>query len=311
MGEPEIEAVMTHSMNDKVVMDTAGFVIPPATPKRRHLARQVFLGNWAAWTYTCILAFWVMLALVGMLPIAPDPLVTDVSRRLEGPSSDHWMGTDEFGRDLLARLIGGARLSLLIAALTTLICLVAGALIGVIAGFYRPLSQLLMRFNDGLMTIPGLVLAIVLIGVLGRGVHTIVIALAVAYIPLFARVSFGEVQALKELDFAQSATAMGSSNARILFRHFLPAMTPTLIVQATYVFATAIVAEASLSFLGVGVAPPAPSWGTIISVGKSYILSNPWMIWPAVLALTSLVFAISLICDRLTDVLAASGDEQR
>jgi peptide/nickel transport system permease protein len=299
---------MSDSMNvasTAPAMDDRGETGP--TGRARALAYEVMLGSWPARICTFLLVLWILLALVGPLIEPSDPLATEVSNRLGSPSDAHWLGTDEFGRDLASRIMGGARLSLEIATMTTLACLVAGALLGVLAGFYPPLSQVLMRFNDALMTIPGLVLAIVLIGVLGQGVLTIVVALTVAYVPLFARVSFGEIRALNELEFAQSARAMGCSNFRILFRHFLPSMTPTLIVQATYVFATAIVAEASLSFLGVGVAPPAPSWGTIISVGKSYILTDPWMIWPAVVALTSLVLAVSLLGDRLTDALNPRG----
>src|SRR5690606_26095821 len=129
------------------------------------------------------------------------------------------------------------------------------------------------------------VLAIVLMAVLGQGVRTIVIALSVVYVPLFARVSFHEVRALKELEFSQAAFALGASRRRILSRHFLPSMTSSLTVQASYVLSTAIITEASLSFLGAGIPPPLPSWGADISAGKTYLFTAPWMLWPAAVAL--------------------------
>jgi peptide/nickel transport system permease protein len=289
-----------------VVADEQGF----HARSRRRLIADLLFGSWQARACSFVVGLWVVLASFGPVLTPFDPVTTEVSNRLSGPSGAHWLGTDEFGRDLVSRIIGGAQISLTIATSTAVVCLVVGTMMGVVAGFYRGAAQIVMRFNDALMTVPALVLAIVLMGVLGQGVTTLVIALSAAHLPMFARVAFGEVKALKELDFAQSARAMGCSNWRILTRHFLPSMTSNLTVQTSYVFATAIVAEASLSFLGVGVAPPAPSWGTIISIGKSYTLLDPWMLWPAVVALTSLVLAVSLLGDRLNDALDPRKVEQ-
>ncbi|MBB5788835.1 ABC transporter permease [Jiangella mangrovi] len=274
----------------------------------RAFLRTVLAGSPLAIVCSSVVVFWVVVAVLGPFLVPGDPLATNVSERLSSPSADHWLGTDEFGRDVAARLVHGAGVSLLLASVTVVVCMVVGTAIGSAAGFYRGLSQVLMRVVDALMAIPGLVLAIVLMAVLGQGLLTIIIALSVVYIPLFARVSFGEVRALKELEFGQAALALGASKWRVLTRHFLPSMSSSLNVQASYVLSTAIITEASLSFLGAGVPPPTPSWGADISAGKSYLFTAPWMLWPAAIALTSLVLAVSLLGDRLRDVLEFRTD---
>lgn len=307
VGQSTLGQAVGGAVAGAAALDRTARAHRPMTVLRDNL-RTLLLGTPLAVACTAVVVFWVVVAVIGPLVVPGEPIVTDVGARLSAPSAAHWLGTDEFGRDVAARLVSGARVSLTLASITVVVCLVVGTLLGAVAGFNERLSQVLMRVVDAVMAIPGLVLAIVLMAVLGQGLGTIVIALSVVHIPLFARVAFGEVRALKELEFAQAASALGASRWRILTRHFLPSMTSSLTVQASYVLSTAIITEASLSFLGAGVPPPTPSWGAEISSGKTYLFTAPWMLWPAVIALTTLVLAVSLLGDRLRDVLDFRAD---
>ena len=269
----------------------------------RSLARHFLFGSPLALVCTGVIVLWVIAAVVGPLLLPYDGYALNLTERLSPPSLSHWLGTDEFGRDVLTRLLLGARLSLQIGLMTVIVSMILGTMLGAVAGFSRRLSGILMRFTDALLAFPALLFAIFLVAVVGQGFWSLLLALTTVYTPLFARIAFGEVRALAQLDYAQAAKALGCSRTRIVLRHLLPQMSSPLIVQASYVLAAAVLFEASLSFIGVGVPPPTPSWGSMVSAGRGYMTQASWTLWPAAAALTSLVLSTSLLGDRLRDIL--------
>jgi peptide/nickel transport system permease protein len=236
--------------------------------------------------------------------LAPfDPLRNSFRTRLRPPDATYWFGTDHFGRDILSRVIHGARISLTIGVLTALLTGIAGTLIGATAGFFRPLDNPVMRLMDALMAFPAILLAIAVAAVLGASVTNVIIALAVATTPHTARIVRASVLVVREREFVEAARALGASELRVLFRHVLPNALGPLIVRLSYVFATAILAEAALSFIGVGPPPPAPSFGSIIAQGRDFIAEAPWVtIFPG-LAIVVSVLGLNLLGDGLRDVL--------
>ncbi|WP_414475545.1 ABC transporter permease [Microvirga sp. M2] len=236
--------------------------------------------------------------------LAPfDPLRNSFRTRLLAPDERYWFGTDHFGRDILSRVIFGARISLTIGILTALLTGIAGTLIGATAGFFRPLDNPVMRLMDALMAFPAILLAIAVAAVLGASVTNVIIALAIATTPHTARIVRASVLVVREQEFVLAARALGASETRLLFRHVLPNALGPLIVRLTYVFATAILAEAALSFIGVGPPPPAPSFGSIIAQGRDFIAEAPWItIFPG-LAIIISVLGLNLLGDGLRDVL--------
>jgi len=236
--------------------------------------------------------------------LAPFDPYAQASPRLLPPGPSHWAGTDEFGRDLLSRTVHGARISLYVATFSVLIGGVIGASLGSLAGYFKGwLDQLVMRATDIMLAFPGIVLAIFLSAVLGPNLRNATIAIGIVYIPLFARVARGQVLSVAESDYVQAAHAAGTPDLRILVRHVLPNAAAPLIVQATISFANAIVAEAALSFLGLGAQPPEPSWGTMLSNGRSYMEIAPWVVIVPGLAISLTVLGLNLFGDALRDTL--------
>ena len=236
--------------------------------------------------------------------LAPhDPLRNNVRARLQGPGAVYWLGTDHFGRDILSRILHGARLSMTIGLFVVLATGVFGTLIGAIAGYFRRLDNLIMRLMDAFMAFPAILLAITVAAVLGASVTNVVIALAVATTPHTARIVRASVLVIREMEYVEAARALGASDLRILFRHVLINALAPLIVRLTYVFAIAILAEAVLSFIGVGPPPPTPSFGNIIANGRDYIAQAPWVtVFPG-LAIVIAVLGLNLLGDGLRDVL--------
>ena len=236
--------------------------------------------------------------------LAPfDPLRNSFRTRPRPPDGTYWFGTDHFGRDILSRVLFGARISLTIGLLTALVTGAAGTLIGATAGFFRPLDNPVMRLMDALMAFPAILLAIAVAAVLGASVTNVIIALAVATTPHTARIVRASVLVVREQEFVEAARALGATELRVLFRHVLPNALGPLIVRLTYVFATAILAEAALSFIGVGPPPPAPSFGSIIAQGRDFIAEAPWItIFPGLAIIVS-VLGLNLLGDGLRDVL--------
>jgi peptide/nickel transport system permease protein len=251
------------------------------------------------------------LILAGMLGIAVgapwltsyDPMRLDVASRLLAPSATHLFGTDEFGRDVYSLTLYGARISLFVGASVMLLTSIVGIVLGLIAGYFRSLENLVMRILDGLMAFPAIVLAIALMASLGPRVSNIIIALTIVYMPRTARIIYGAVLVARETPYVEAARAAGARDARIAFRHILPNCLAPVVVQGTFIFAYAVLAEAVLSFLGVGAPPYIPSWGNVINAGGKLIKEAPWIgLFPGVaIAVTGL--GLNLLGDALHDLI--------
>lgn len=246
------------------------------------------------------LAVVILMAIFGPLVLGSgnglNPLM-----RLKPPSALAWFGTDNLGRDVFVRTISGARNSVMVGLSTAVVVLLIGGTLGVLAGYFKWVDRVVMRLADGLMAIPGILLAIALVSVLGGGLVTIIIAISVPEIPRTARLMRSVVLSIRELPFITAAVSVGSSTPKILLRHVVPNAIGMLSVQATYVCAAAILSEAALSFLGVGTPPDVPSWGNVIASGKEYFRLAPWIIaFPGVI-LSIMVLSINIIGDRLRD----------
>lgn len=232
-----------------------------------------------------------------------DPNETAVSQRLSQPSADHLLGTDELGRDLFARIAFGGRYSLTIALLTAAGSIVAGTLIGLIAGFFRRLDAPVSRVVDAMMSFPDILLAIALVGILGPSMLNVVLALVLVYTPRVARVVRASTLVVRELLFVEAARAVGVSTLRILWRHILPNLMSPILVQASFIFAYAILAEAALSFLGVGVPPEIPTWGTMVAGSQQYAHQALWIVLFPGLAIILTALSLQLLGDGIRDLL--------
>lgn len=251
-----------------------------------------------------ILILIVFVAVAAPLLAPSDPILQDYDHLMEGPSWAHPFGTDNFGRDILSRIIYGAQISLRLGFLGTTVGVAIGALIGMAAGFYGGwVDSFLMRLLDIQLAFPGLLLAIVIITVLGVGESNVIIAIGVFSIPVFARVLRGSIISLREQDFIQAARAVGVSDGRLMLMHLLPNALAPIVVLTTLRLGTAILTAASLGFLGLGVRPPSPEWGTMLSEGRTYMQLAPHIaIFPGVAILIT-VIALNLLGDGLRDAL--------
>lgn len=244
-----------------------------------------------------------LLALLADFVSPHDPLAMRISNRLKPPSMNNWLGTDEFGRDIFARVVHGGRISLAVGALTVIFSCSFGVLLGVAAGYFRKLDAALSRIIDGLMALPDILLAIALVAVLSPSMTNVVIALGIVYTPRIARLVRASTLVIRELPYIEATRALGLSTARILFVHILRNLASPIIVQATFIFAYAILAEAGLSFLGVGVTPETPTWGTIIAAGQQYATQAEWIMMFPGLAIVLTVFSLQMVGDTLRDIL--------
>jgi peptide/nickel transport system permease protein len=236
--------------------------------------------------------------------LTADPFVLDLPRRLSGPTWAHPLGMDELGRDVLARLVAGARVSLLVGLAVVSLSAAIGLVVGAVAGYAGGwVDEVAGRLMDVLLAFPGILLAIALVAVLGPSLTNVVIALVAIGWVGYARLVRGQVLKLRELEYVQAARALGARSVRVLWRHVVPATLPALTVQATLGMAAAIIAEASLSFLGLGVQPPTPSWGTMLDAGRSHLFDAPHLtIFPG-LAIALLVLGFNFVGDALRDAL--------
>lgn len=246
----------------------------------------------------------VVLAVV-LLPLLLDlqPNRSQMRLRLQAPRLDILFGTDSFGRDLFARVVVGAQISLVVGFVTVLITGVFGTLIGLLAGYVRRIDNLIMRVMDALMAFPAVLLAIGIAAALGPSLLNVMIALGITYTPRTARIVRSSVLVVRELDYVEAARAAGAGHLRLVFGHILPNCMSPLLVQLTFIFAYAILAEAALSFLGVGPPPPTPTWGAIIADGRSLIREAPWICLFPGLAISATVLGLNLIGDGLRDAL--------
>ena len=251
---------------------------------------------------TAILALFVVLALIAPW-IANDPLSFDPLNRLKRPSAEFWFGTDQFGRDVYSRVVYGTRISLIVGVSVAFIATAIGLVVGVLCGYYRRVDDTVMRIMDGLMAIPAILLAIALITLMKASLLIVIVAISIPEIPRVVRLVRSVVLTVRSLPYIEAAVASGTRGRIIMTRHILPTTVAPLIVQATYVCASAILIEAGLSFLGAGTPPEIPSWGNVISLGRAYFQISPWIIFFPGLMLAIAVLAINLVGDGLRDTL--------
>jgi peptide/nickel transport system permease protein/oligopeptide transport system permease protein len=273
-------------------------------PRAGNRAWAKFRRNRTALLGAAIVLLFVVLAVLASLLATHDPFQTSFMTVRKAPSAAFWLGTDDLGRDIYTRMLYGARASLLAGLVSVLIALAAGVPFGLAAGYFGGwIDSVISRVTEALLAIPFLILAIALAAFLGPSLTNAMIAIGVSAAPKFIRLARGQVLAVKNEDYVQGARALGASDLRIILRHVLPNIMPPLIVQATITIATAIIAEASLSFLGLGLQPPNPSWGSMLNTAKNFMTQAPWMsIFPGS-AIFLAVLGFNLLGDGLRDAL--------
>jgi peptide/nickel transport system permease protein len=283
-------------------------ILPPvaavARPSEGELARALRVLTRRKIAVIGLILMLLVLLIGALAPlIASDPQRIDVVARLAAPGDVHWFGTDDLGRDVFSRVVFGARLSLGVGAAVMVFAFVVGLLSGLLAGFYQRLDNAIMRFMDGLMAFPAIVLAVALMAALGPSVLNVILAIGVVYAPRVARVVRGSVLVVREMAYVEAARALGASDRMLVLRHVLPNCLSPVIVQGSFIFAAAVLTEAALSFLGVGVPPYVPSWGNILAEGRLYLQQAPWLvIYPGV-AIMATIFGLNLLGDAVRDLL--------
>jgi peptide/nickel transport system permease protein len=251
-----------------------------------------------------VVVLFIVLALFAPWIAPQDPIAASWAAIRKAPSAQYWLGTDEIGRDVLSRVIWGTRASLLAGVVSVSISLLIGVPLGMAAGFLGgAVDAVISRITDAFLACPFLILAIALAAFLGPSLTNAMIAIGVSAAPIFVRLARGQVLSVKVEDYVEAARAVGNSPLRIALRHILPNITAPLIVQATLAIAAAVIAEASLSFLGLGQQPPAPSWGSMLNTAKNYIDNSPWMAISPGVAIFLLVLSFNLLGDGLRDAL--------
>jgi peptide/nickel transport system permease protein len=276
--------------------------VAPAKPANRTWLK--LRANKSALVGVTLVTFFVAMALLApVLPIA-DPIGTDWGAIRKPPSAAAWMGTDEIGRDVLSRMVWGARASLLAGVVSVLIAVAIGVPFGLISGYFGGWTDsIISRITDALLAMPFLIMAIALAAFLGPSLTNAMIAIGLSAVPIFIRLTRGQVLAVKTEDYVEGARAIGLGHIPIMTRYILPNVFPPILVQATLTIATAIIAEASLSFLGLGQQPPSPSWGSMLNTAKNFLSQAPWMaIWPGA-GIFLVVIGFNLMGDGLRDAL--------
>ena len=274
--------------------------------ENRKIKIQTFMKNKMAMVGLIITVIMVIAALLAPVLFPEGPIKMDNPNRFLAPSGAHLFGTDEFGRDILNRTLYGIRISFVIGGVTALITFVLGMLLGLLAGYYSILDNIIMRICEGMMSIPPVLLGIALMSALGGSAKNVVIALSIVYTPVVARVARASTLSVKEMTYIEAVKSQGAGSFRILFRHIAPNILSPVIVQATNIFATAIILEASLSFLGAGIPAPEPSLGNILSEAKQYIFKSWWLtLYPSIVMIL-MVMGINILGDGVRDVLDPS-----
>jgi peptide/nickel transport system permease protein len=250
-----------------------------------------------------VLALIALLAVLAPLiaPYAPNRL--SIVNRLKPPSATYWFGTDEFGRDIFTRTIYAGRLSLLVGASVVVFASIVGVTLGLIAGFFRKLDTPIARIIDAMMAFPDILLAIALVAALGPSLTTVIVALGIVYAPRLARIVRASTLVIRELPYVEAARALGVPTWRIMTRHVLRNLVSPILVQATFIFASSMLAEAGLSFLGLGVSPEIPTWGTMIAAGRQYVGQADWMTLFPGIAIVLSVLSLQMVGDGLRDLL--------
>ncbi|BDC42936.1 ABC transporter permease [Paraburkholderia terrae] len=275
-----------------------------ALPRRKRRGLVRFMRNKAAVFGAILVALIVVMALFAPWLTQYDPVQASFMTVRQAPSAAHWFGTDELGRDVLSRLLYGARASLLAGVVSVGIAVVLGVPLGLLAGYFGKLVDgVISRIADALLSIPFLILAIALSAFLGPSLTNAMAAIGISAMPRFIRLTRGQAISVKAEEYVEGARAIGLDHARIILRYILPNVLPPIIVQASLTVASAIIAEASLSFLGLGQLPPAPSWGSMLNTAKDFVSQAPWMsIFPGI-AIFLAVLGFNLLGDGLRDAL--------
>ncbi len=291
-----------HAVTDEVAAGAVAASAPEATTPRIRWYRRL-LRNRSAVGGAAILLVFLLMAIFASQISTHVPTRLNPPQRLKPPSAANFLGTDEFGRDVYSLVVHGSRVSLLVGGVTMLFTSVAGTLIGLVAGYYRRLDLVVMRFMDGLMAFPAIILAIAFMAARGPGVWNVILALSLVYMPRTALLVRSTVLSLRELDYVAAARALGRADFSVAVRHILPNCLAPLLVQGTFIFAYAVLAEAILGFLGVGVPPYVPSWGNVIASGKNVIREAFWVsLFPGI-TLTVAGLSLNLLGDGLRDTL--------
>lgn len=290
-------------MSEVMVSPAAPETIQPRISELRRITRVMF-GRWVVIFGAVVILAFIVVAIFAPLLVQYDPNEQHLSFTLKPPSKEYRLGTDDLGRDLLSRIIWGSRISIMVGVVAVSIAGVFGMGLGLIAGYYGGWIQtIIMRFIDTLMALPPLLLILAIAAVLGGGLFNVLIALGVGLLPTYCRLMCGQILTLKESDFVTAARAIGASNRRIILRHLLPNSFPPLLVLITLNMGTAILMEASLSFLGIGISPPTPTWGALISNGYMYLLINPLLSFAPGICILLVVLAFNMVGDGLRDAL--------
>ena len=261
------------------------------------------LHNKSFITGSCMIGLMLLIMVVGFFYLPYDPDAMDTPNKLQFFSAAHPLGTDQFGRDILSRIMEGTRVSFLVGALTVVLGLIVGGTIGSIAGYYGgKIDEVIMKLIDTQMAFPGVLLALMLIAVFGNSLQNLILALGVMSIPRFARISRSGFIKYRDAEFIKAARSRGAGDGRIIFRHILPNIVPELIVTSSLGFAGAVMSEAGLSYLGLGIQPPTPSFGKMLSEAQAEILQAGWYVLVPAVAITLLVMGFNLIGDALQEV---------
>ncbi|MGQ5717535.1 nickel transporter permease [Hyphomicrobiales bacterium] len=280
----------------------SALAIPAKKQPNRTL--QKFLSNRAAVLGAILVGFFALLAILAPLIAGYDPLQTSFTAIRKPPSALHWLGTDELGRDLFSRMAYGARTSLMAGVVSVFIAMIVGVPFGIIAGYFGGWADsIISRLIDAMLAIPFLIMAIALAAFLGASLTNAMIAIGLSAAPVFARLTRGQVLSIRNEEYIEAAQVLGLRHPRIILRYILPNAMSPIIVQATLTIAAAIIAEASLSFLGLGQQPPNPSWGSMLNTAKNFISQAPWMsVWPGA-AIFLVVLGFNLLGDGLRDAI--------
>ena len=294
---------MAGSIPASVITDAITPAAAPVRDRRWEVLRRAVRARLAPFGAAVVMAA-VLVALAAPVVAPYDPLKQDLAHALAAPSREHPLGTDNVGRDVLSRVIWGTRISLVAGVVSVAIALLTGSLLGVVAGFCGGrVDGVVMRLMDAVLSFPPLVLALALGAVLGAGLTGVLIALGVVYTPTFARLMRGQVLTIKAREYVDAARAVGAPGWRVAWHHVLPNATAPIVVQASLSVAFAILAEASLSFLGLGIQPPAASWGSMINAGRGYLQSAPWIVFGPGVALFVTVVGLNFVGDAIRDAL--------
>jgi peptide/nickel transport system permease protein len=268
------------------------------------------VANRLAVVGACIVGTLIVVAIVGPLLVPQDPTAMALDQQFLPPSRDHVLGTDDFGRDILSRIVNGAHVSLQIGIISVVIGAVSGSLLGLVAGYFGGWVDLFsLWLVDVMLAFPGLLLALAIVAVLGPSLTNVMIAVGIGSVPYYARLMRGQVLSLKRLDYVESARASGARAGRVLFRHILPNSLSPLIVLASLAISGAILTGAALSFIGMGAQPPSPEWGAMLSSGREYLRHEWWIATFPGLALAITAFGFNLLGDGLRDALDPRGGD--